>query len=44
MHAVPFPHEGRLANRHERWEQDAVDAVGARDDRACCGRSSRVVL
>src|SRR5579872_5022027 len=31
---VLLPHEGRLADRHERWDKDAVDAFGAKDERA----------
>src|SRR5579872_3594693 len=36
--------EGRLADRHERWARDAMDACGARDECAVSGRRSRVVL
>ncbi len=37
-------HEGRLANRHQRWARDAMDAFGASDERARGGRRSRSVL
>ncbi len=40
---APFK-EGRLANRHERWVWDAVDAIGTSDECADRGRRSRVVL
>jgi hypothetical protein len=36
--------EGRLADRHERWTRDAVDACHAQDERMEGGRRSRSVL
>jgi hypothetical protein len=38
------PHEGRFAIVTKRWPEDAVDATGASDERACRGRRSHVVL
>jgi hypothetical protein len=38
------PHEGRFAIVTKRWPEDAVDATGASDERACRGRQSHVVL
>jgi hypothetical protein len=38
------PHEGRFAIVTKRWSEDAVDATGAKDERACRGRRSRGVL
>src|SRR5947207_4575127 len=39
----PVPQRG-VAQRHQRWECDAVDAGGAFDEWRCSGRRSRVVL
>ena len=40
----PAPTRGALRGRHGRWERDAVDAAGARDECTERGRRSRVVL
>ena len=41
---IPCPPRGAYRDRHERWAQDAVDAMRARDECARCGRRSRGVL
>jgi len=40
---IPLHPRGALRDRHERWRRDAVDASCAKDERARCGRRSRVV-
>ncbi len=41
--AIPHPLRGALRDRQERWERDAVDADGPKDERLICVRRSRVV-
>jgi hypothetical protein len=38
------PHEGRFAIVTKRWSEDAVDVTSAKDESACRGRRSHVVL
>jgi hypothetical protein len=40
----PGPHRGAFRDRHGRKAGDAMDAGGAKDEGATCGRRSRVVL
>jgi hypothetical protein len=42
--AIPSLLRGAYRDRHGRWVRDAMDAGGAADERAGCGRRSRVVL
>jgi hypothetical protein len=42
--AAVLSQERGVAQRHQRWERDAVDAGGASDEGAERGRRSRVVL
>ena len=41
--SIPLHPRGALRDRHERWRRDAMDASSAEDERARCGRRSRVV-